>query len=60
MKDRWERGEAVSPPNLTPGGFEGFFHEMGATRPAISQNMDAINEAAARFHMTFTGPPLAD
>ena len=45
---------------LTPGGFEGFFHEMGVSRPAIPQGMDAINEAAARFHMTFTGPPLAD
>jgi len=43
---------------LTPGGFEGFFAEMAAGQFAIPADMDKINASAARFHMTFTGPPL--
>lgn len=43
---------------LTPGGFEGFFAEMAARALRIPEDMPAIAEAAARFHLTFTGPPL--
>lgn len=43
---------------LTPGGFEGFFVEMAAGRFRIPEDMEAITEAATRFHLTFTGPPL--
>lgn len=43
---------------LTPGGFEGFFAEMAAGQFAIPADMPAIEEAAARYHLRFTGPPL--
>lgn len=43
---------------LTPGGFEGFFAEMAKGRYRIPEDMDRINEAASRFHLSFTGPPL--
>ena len=43
---------------LTPGGFEGFFAEMAAGKFRIPEDMPAIEESAARFHLTFTGPPL--
>ncbi|GAA6203169.1 cupin domain-containing protein [Aquicoccus sp. SU-CL01552] len=43
---------------LTPGGFEGFFAEMSAGQFRIPQDMPAIDQCAARYHMTFTGPPL--
>lgn len=43
---------------LTPGGFERFFAEMAANRYAIPADMAAIEEAAARYNLTFTGPPL--
>ncbi len=43
---------------LTPGGFEGFFSDMAAGQFRIPQDMDAINECAARHHLRFTGPPL--
>lgn len=43
---------------LTPGGFEGFFTEMAAGRFRIPEDMPAIVESAARFNLTFTGPPL--
>jgi len=43
---------------LTPGGFEGFFAEMAAGNFRIPQDMPAIEESAARHHLTFTGPPL--
>lgn len=42
---------------LTPGGFEGFFAEMAAGQFRIPQDMPAITQAAARYHLTFTGPP---
>lgn len=45
---------------LTPGGFEGFFAEMAAGQFRIPEDMAAIEEAAARYHLAFTGPPLAD
>ena len=44
---------------LTPGGFEGFFAEMAAGGYRIPEDMGAVAEIAARFHLTFTGPPLA-
>jgi len=43
---------------LTPGGFEGFFAEMAAGQFRIPQDMPAVAEAAARYRMDFTGPPL--
>ena len=43
---------------LTPGGFEGFFAEMARSNFRIPEDMPAIEEIAARFHLTFTGPPL--
>lgn len=43
---------------LTPGGFEGFFVEMAARGLRIPQDMPAVAEAAARFGLRFTGPPL--
>ncbi|EEE46698.2 Cupin domain protein [Roseibium alexandrii DFL-11] len=43
---------------LTPGGFEGFFGDMAAGQFKIPEDMAAINEAAKRFNMSFTGPPL--
>lgn len=43
---------------LTPGGFEGFFAEMAAARLRIPQDMAAITAVAARYQLTFTGPPL--
>ncbi|MGJ8570789.1 MAG: cupin domain-containing protein [Hoeflea sp.] len=43
---------------LTPGGFEGFFAEMAANRFRIPEDMPAITEAASRYRMDFTGPPL--
>jgi len=43
---------------LTPGGFEGFFKEMADGQFRIPDDMPAISEAAGRFHLTFTGPPL--
>jgi quercetin dioxygenase-like cupin family protein len=43
---------------LTPGGFEGFFAEMANGQFRIPDDMPAITEAARRFHLTFTGPPL--
>ena len=43
---------------LTPGGFEGFFAEMAAHKFQIPEGMTAIGETAARYHLTFTGPPL--
>ena len=43
---------------LTPGGFEGFFAEMAAGQYRIPQDMPAVEDSAARHHLTFTGPPL--
>jgi quercetin dioxygenase-like cupin family protein len=43
---------------LTPGGFEGFFAEMAAGRCRIPEDMAEIERVAARYHLTFTGPPL--
>ncbi|MEX0407734.1 cupin domain-containing protein [Aquibium sp. LZ166] len=43
---------------LTPGGFEGFFREMALGRFRIPEDMPAVMESAARFQLTFTGPPL--
>lgn len=44
---------------LTPGGFEGFFAEMAAGQFRIPEDMPAINESAARYNLSFTGPPLS-
>ena len=43
---------------LTPGGFEGFFNEMAANSYRIPEDMPAIAECAARYRLSFTGPPL--
>lgn len=43
---------------LTPPGFENFFCEMAAGGFLIPQDMDAIEESAARHSLRFTGPPL--
>lgn len=43
---------------LTPGGFEGFFAEMAKGNFRIPDDMPAVVESAARFQLTFTGPPL--
>ncbi|OWY01551.1 MULTISPECIES: cupin domain-containing protein [Thioclava] len=43
---------------LTPGGFEAFFAEMAAGQFRIPEDMPAIEEAAARHNLAFTGPPL--
>ena len=43
---------------LTPGGFEGFFAEMAHGGFSIPADMPAIEAAAARHHLRFTGPPL--
>lgn len=43
---------------LTPSGFEGFFAEMAKGGYRIPEDMAAIAEAASRFHLSFTGPPL--
>lgn len=44
---------------LTPGGFEGFFVEMGRDQLAIPDDMEEITKRAAQYHLAFTGPPLA-
>lgn len=44
---------------LTPGGFEGFFYEMAKGQFRIPEDMEAVNESAARHNLTFTGPPLS-
>lgn len=44
---------------LTPGGFEGFFAEMAAGQCQIPQDMATIEACAARYHLSFTGPPLS-
>ena len=41
-----------------PGGFEGFFVEMARERYRIPEDMAKINECAARYNLSFTGPPL--
>jgi quercetin dioxygenase-like cupin family protein len=43
---------------MTPGGFEGFFAEMAAGGFQIPGDMATIAEIAARYHLSFTGPPL--
>ena len=43
---------------LTPGGFEQFFVDMAKGQYRIPEDMEAINESAARHHLSFTGPPL--
>lgn len=43
---------------LTPGGFEQFFVEMAAGSFQIPADMPAIEEAAKRHNLVFTGPPL--
>ena len=44
---------------MTPGGFEGFFAEMAAGQFAIPDDMAQIEESAARFNLSFVGPPLS-
>ncbi|MCF4098425.1 cupin domain-containing protein [Maritalea mediterranea] len=43
---------------LTPGGFEYFFTEMAAGQFDIPADMPAIEAAAKRHNLRFTGPPL--
>ena len=43
---------------LTPGGFESFFQEMAEGGCRIPEDMEAVNAAAARHNLAFTGPPL--
>ena len=43
---------------MTPGGFEQFFVDMADGQFRIPEDMKAINEIAARHHLSFTGPPL--
>jgi len=43
---------------LTPGGFEGFFAEMASSAYRIPEDMPAISDCAARYQLSFTGPPL--
>jgi quercetin dioxygenase-like cupin family protein len=43
---------------LTPGGFEGFFAEMAKGGYRIPEDMGPVVEIAARYHLSFTGPPL--
>jgi quercetin dioxygenase-like cupin family protein len=43
---------------LTPGGFEAFFTEMAEGQFNIPEDMAAIEEAAKRYNLRFTGPPL--
>lgn len=43
---------------LTPGGFESFFAEMSQQNLQIPQDMPTIEEAATRYQLSFTGPPL--
>lgn len=45
---------------FTPGGFEGFFAEMAAAQYRIPQDTQSVEESGARFHLSFTGPPLGD
>jgi quercetin dioxygenase-like cupin family protein len=43
---------------MTPGGFEGFFHDMGAGCYAIPEDMEKIVGIAQGYHLEFVGPPL--
>ncbi|MHA6344572.1 cupin domain-containing protein [Roseivivax sp. CAU 1761] len=44
---------------LSPGGFEGFFAEMAAENLRVPEDMARIAEIGRRYHLDFTGPPLA-
>jgi hypothetical protein len=41
----------------TPGGLESFF-AVAERNLKVPQDLDAINEVAAAYGMTHTGPPL--
>lgn len=43
---------------LTPGGFEDFFAEMAEGQLCIPEDMAKITRIAAKYQLTFTGPPL--
>ncbi|SDF17649.1 cupin domain-containing protein [Limimaricola pyoseonensis] len=43
---------------LTPGGFEAFWAEMAEKGCRIPEDMAAVEDAATRHHLSFTGPPL--
>ena len=43
---------------LTPSGFEGFFQEMAEGSYRIPEDMGEVEASAARYNLTFTGPPL--
>ena len=45
---------------MTPGGFEAFFAEIAERNYRIPEDMQKVVEIAARYHVRFTGPPLAD
>ncbi len=56
----------IDPANTAPnclklsedGQFEGFFAEMARGDFRILEDMETVNRIAARYHITFTGPPL--
>jgi hypothetical protein len=56
----------IDPANTAPnclklsedGQFEGFFAEMARGDFRIPEDMETVNRIAARYHLTFTGPPL--
>ncbi len=45
---------------LTPGGMETFFSDMAAGSYQIPEDMTKVCEIAAKYGLTFTGPPLED
>jgi quercetin dioxygenase-like cupin family protein len=45
---------------FTPGGCEGFFAEMVSAQFLVPQDMAQIAQVAAKYAMTFTGPPLTE
>jgi mannose-6-phosphate isomerase-like protein (cupin superfamily) len=44
---------------VAPAGFEGFFSAVAAEDLKIPDDMERINELAARFKQRLTGPPMA-
>jgi len=43
---------------LTPAGFERFFSEVARGGYRIPDDMGTINDIEARFHLSYTEPPL--
>ena len=44
---------------LTPGGFEGFFEEIGAMTPQEQQSIPRVMEIAGRYGLEFLPPPAS-